>query len=85
MPIYGFKHTETGETKDVTMSMAEYDVFLEENPKWKRYYAPTDAPKTVAGVNQFSSHTETARKKHDGWNQLMKGIKEKNPSLKIDD
>jgi len=85
MPIYGFKNTETGEVIEKTMSISEYDDFKDNNPEWVRHYAPTDAPKTVAGVNQFSSHTETARKKHSGWNQLLTGIKDQNPSLKIDD
>ena len=39
MPIYPLKHKETGETKELTMSLSEYEKLKDENPDWDRDYS----------------------------------------------
>lgn len=36
MPTYPVKHKETGETKELYMSMKEYDEWRKENPDWDK-------------------------------------------------
>ena len=36
MPTYPVKHKETGETKELYMSMKEYDEWKKENPDWDK-------------------------------------------------
>ena len=44
MATYPVKHKETGETKDVVMSVHAWDQWKEDNPDWERYYTPENAP-----------------------------------------
>ena len=39
MPTYPVKHTETGETKEFSMTMKEYDQWRKENPKWDKEWS----------------------------------------------
>ena len=36
MPTYPVKHKETGETKELYMSMVEYDQWKKDNPDWDK-------------------------------------------------
>ncbi len=36
MPTYPVKHNETGETKELYMSMSEYDQWRKDNPEWDK-------------------------------------------------
>tara|TARA_B100000131_G_scaffold286301_1_gene296147 strand:- start:592 stop:879 length:288 start_codon:yes stop_codon:yes gene_type:complete len=36
MPLYPVKNLKTGETKDINMSVAKYEVWREENPDWDK-------------------------------------------------
>ena len=38
MPTYPVKHKETGEVKEVRMSITEWDQWKEDNPDWDRYF-----------------------------------------------
>ena len=42
MPTYPVRHKETGETKELYMSMTEYDQWKKDNPEWDKNW--------VAGV-----------------------------------
>ena len=44
MATYPVKHKETGETKDVIMSVHDWDQWKEDNPDWERYYTPENTP-----------------------------------------
>ena len=46
MPQYEFKHNQTGETKEVFLSISKYDEWVANNPDWERYY--TSAPGLVS-------------------------------------
>ncbi len=36
MPTYPIKHKETGETKQLSMTMKEYDQWRKDNPDWDK-------------------------------------------------
>ena len=50
MPQYEFKNSETGEVKELSLRISEYDQWLSDNPEWVRYYTPGSAPKLVSGT-----------------------------------
>ena len=50
MPQYEFKNSETGEVKELSLRISEYDQWLSDNPEWVRYYTPDSAPKLVPGT-----------------------------------
>ena len=47
MPTYPVKNKETGEEKELSMSMTEYSKWKEENPDWDK-----DWSKGAAGVGE---------------------------------
>jgi hypothetical protein len=58
---------ETGETKDVKMSVHDWDQWKEDNPDWERYYTPENAP----GVGEVGEWKDKLRKKNPGWNDVL--------------
>lgn len=50
MPQYEFKNSETGEVKELSLRISDYDQWLLDNPQWERYYTPSSAPKLVSGT-----------------------------------
>lgn len=55
MPQYEFKNSETGEVKELSLRISEYDQWKSDNPKWERYHGPSSAPKLVTGVKSTMS------------------------------
>ena len=78
MATYPVKHKETGEMKDVVMSIHEWDQWKEDNPNWERYYTPDNAP----GVGEVGEWKDKLRKKAPGWNDVL-GRAQKMPGSKI--
>jgi hypothetical protein len=66
MPSYTMRHKETGETKDVVLTISERDTFLEENPDWEQ---------TLSTPGFVSSHISTMRRAGSEWNNVLKDIK----------
>ena len=54
MPTYPVKHTETGETKELSMTMKEYDQWRQENPEWDKDWSQ-GAGGVVSGVGDVYS------------------------------
>lgn len=50
MPQYDFKNKETGEVKELSLRISEYDQWLLDNPQWVRYFPASSAPKLVSGT-----------------------------------
>ena len=67
MATYPVKHTETGETKEVVMSVHDWDQWREDNPEWERYHTPDNAPK-FGEVGDFQNKLV---KNHPGWNEVL--------------
>jgi len=78
MATYPVKNKETGEMKDVVMSIHEWDQWKEDNPDWERYYTPDNAP----GVGEVGEWKDKLRKKAPGWNDVL-GRAQKMPGSKI--
>ncbi len=68
MPTYPVKHKETGETKELSMTMAAYDEWRKENPDWDKDW--------MAGVGNYSTEVgdwqHKMSKTHPGWSDIMK-------------
>jgi hypothetical protein len=67
MPTYPLKHKETGQTKELVMTMKEYDVWKKENPEWDK-----DWSKGCAGVGEVGEWADKLHKSHPGWNDVLK-------------
>jgi hypothetical protein len=39
MPRYEFKHKETGEVQELSLSVKQYDEWKANNPDWERFYS----------------------------------------------
>lgn len=66
MPTYPVKNTKTGETKELYMSMREYDQWRLINPDWDK-----DWSAGVAGVGEVGDWKNKMSKTHPGWNDMM--------------
>ncbi len=66
MPTYPVKHKETGETKELSMTMKEYCDWKEENPDWDK-----DWMAGVAGVGEVGEVYDKLIKSHPGWNDVL--------------
>ena len=65
--LYDFKNIETGEIKEYTMRLAEYDDFVANNPGLVRVIVRP--PRTVAGHGDFISRTD------GGWKEVQDKMK----------
>jgi len=68
MPTYPVKHKETGEVKDVRMSITEWDQWKENNPDWERYFTPENSP----GFGEVGDWRNKMNKNHPVWGEHMK-------------
>ena len=66
MPTYPVKHKETGDTKEMIMSLKEYDQWRKDNPEWDK-----DWSKGVAGVGEVGEWKDKLRKSNPGWNEVL--------------
>ena len=66
MPTYTMRNKETGETRDMILSLSEREQFLTDNPGWDQ--APA-TPLLVSGVKTALRQTD------DGWKETLREIK----------
>ena len=62
-------HNETGEQKEVSMSVHDWDQWCADNPDWSRDYSD---PSTVPGVGEVGEWKDKLRKKNPGWNDVLR-------------
>ena len=62
------KNTKTGETKEVVMSVHDWDQWKIDNPDWDRYFTPDNAP----GVGEVGEWKDKLRKTKPGWNDVLR-------------
>ena len=74
MPTYPVKHTETGEEKELYMTMKEYDEWKEQNPEWQK-----DWSKGVAAAQEVGEWQNKLQKTHPGWGEVMNKVKRAAP------
>ena len=66
MPTYPVKNKETGETKELSMSMKDYCDWKDDNPDWDK-----DWSKGVAGVGEVGDMFAKGEANSSGWNEIL--------------
>ena len=81
MPTYPVKHKETGEKKELSMTMKEYSEWRDANPDWdKDWQAGVGGACASQGINWKNKMSKT----HPEWNSFMKEASRKIPGNTID-
>ena len=68
MATYPIKNTKTGETKEVVMSVHDWDKWKEDNPDWSRDFSD---PSTCPGVGEVGEWRNKLIKSKPGWNEVL--------------
>jgi len=69
MATYPVKHKETGETKEVKMSVHEWDQWKIDNPEWTRDFSD---PSTMPGMGiEVGEWKDKLVKSKPGWNEVL--------------
>jgi len=69
MATYPVVNTETGEQKEVVMSVHDWDQWCEDNPDWLRDYSD---PSTMPGVGEVGEWRDKLVNKNPGWGEVLK-------------
>ena len=67
MATYPVIHKETGEQKEVQMSITEWSQWCKENPDWHRDWSD---PSTMPGVGEVGEWRDKLNNKHPGWKEI---------------
>jgi len=73
MATYPVVHKETGEQKEVVMSVTEWSQWCEDNPDWKRDWSD---PSTCPQSGEVGEWKDKLRKKNPGWNDVLSKVKQ---------
>ena len=68
MATYPVVNKITGEQKEVTMSVTEWDQWKEENPDWTRDWSD---PSTCPSAGELGEVYDRLKKSHPGWNDVL--------------
>ena len=68
MATYPVVNKETGEQKEVSMSVHDWDKWKDENPDWTRDYSD---PSTMPGVGEVGEWKNKLVKSKPGWNEVL--------------
>ena len=68
MATYPVKNKDTGETKEVVMSVHDWDQWKEDNPDWSRDFSD---PSTCPGVGEVGEWRNKLIKSKPGWNEVL--------------
>ena len=66
MPTYPVINKETGEKKELSMSMIKYDEWRKENPDWDK-----DWNAGVAGLGEFGEWKDKLITRNPSWNDVL--------------
>ena len=69
MATYPVVNTETGEQKEVKMSVHDWDQWCKDNPDWLRDYSD---PSTMPGVGAVGEWKDKLLNKNPGWGEVLK-------------
>jgi hypothetical protein len=67
MPTYPVVNKNTGETKELVMTVASYEEWRKENPEWDK-----DWSKGCAGVGEVGDWQNKLIQKNPGWNDVLR-------------
>ncbi len=79
MATYPVVNTETGEQKEVVMSVHDWSQWREDNPEWLRDYSD---PSTMPGVGEVGEWQNKLVSRNPGWNEVL-GRAAKMPGSKV--
>lgn len=68
MATYPVVNKDTGEKKEVTMSVHEWEAWKNENPSWCRDWSD---PSTCPSSGEVGEVYDKLRKSHPGWNEVL--------------
>ena len=68
MATYPIINKETGEQKEVKLSVHEWNKWLDDNPEWQRDWSD---PSTMPGVGEIGEIYDRLKKSHPGWNDVL--------------
>ncbi len=68
MATYPVRNKETGETKEVIMSVHDWDQWKEDNPDWSRDFSD---PSTCPGVGEVGEWKDKLVRSKPGWNEVL--------------
>ena len=68
MATYPVINKETGEQKEVKMTLAEWDQWRKDNIDWDRDWSD---PSTMPGVGEVGEIYDKLKKSHPGWNDVL--------------
>ena len=68
MATYPVIHKETGEQKEVKLSVHEWDQWKKDNPEWDRDWSD---PSTAPMATDVGEWRDKLANKHPGWNQVL--------------
>ena len=69
MPTYPVINKETGEQKDVRISIHDWDQWKDDNPEWDRDWSD---PSTCPASGEVGEWRDKMAKTHPGWKDIMK-------------
>tara|TARA_B100001093_G_scaffold188266_1_gene180820 strand:+ start:2061 stop:2315 length:255 start_codon:yes stop_codon:yes gene_type:complete len=69
MATYPVINKETGEQKEVAMSITQWTQWCETNPDWQRDWSD---PSTMPGVGEVGEWKDKLRKTKPGWNEVLR-------------
>jgi DNA-binding transcriptional regulator PaaX len=70
MPLYPVINKNTGETKELSMTISEWEIFKEENPEWQRNWEMG-----VANIGEIGEMNDKLRTRHPSWGDVLKKVK----------
>ena len=77
MATYPVLNTDTGERKEVVMSVHDWDQWKEDNPGWIRDFSD---PGTCPGAGNVGDPRAKLLKTHPGWGEVMRKVKKAAPT-----
>ncbi len=70
MPLYPVINKNTGETKELNITMSEWEVFKEENPDWMRHWEMG-----CASLGEVGEWKDKLSKSHPSFGEVLKKVK----------
>ena len=81
-PLYPVKHRETGEEKEIKLTLSEWEEWKKENPDWFRFFTPENT--NFTSTESVGDWRGKLYKSHPGWKDVMGKVKKagkRNPSI----
>ena len=70
MATYPVINKETGEEKEVVMSVHDWDQWKTDNPDWERFFTPENSPSL--GLETVGDWKDKLVNKNPGWGEILK-------------